>query len=277
MNLFYSWQSDLPNKHNRSFIQNCIDKIVNKYKGIVPINADRDTKNETGSPDISTTIFDKINDCDLFIADISIINKSKYKWLRGKAKSTPNPNVLIELGYAARTLGWGRIVCIYNTDYSDLSSLPFDLRQHRITSYSSSAKNKTVERDKIINAISLTIEGLLENGVATRPKSSNSLHMIYGFDGFDSRISSNILPVKVDFSLLRKELVETGYELVENLNLHKIDFIGGDRINLSQLHINRDASSIIQIEETEKTEVTNAVKIYLNIEKFRYPPYSNWP
>lgn len=266
MNLFYSWQSDLPNKHNRSFIQNCIDKVVNKYRGIVSINADRDTKNETGSPDISTTIFDKINDCDLFIADISIINKSRCKWFRGKSKPTPNPNVLIELGYSASTLGWDRIVCIYNTDYSDLNSLPFDLRQHRITSYSLKGKNKTNERDKIINAISSTIDGLLKNGHGTRPKNSNSLHMICGFDCADSIISTDVILTKVDFSLLRKDLVKTCHDLVEKLNLYKIDFIGDDKIDLSQPHINLDSGSIIHIEDSEKTEVVNAVKKYLNLD-----------
>lgn len=118
MKIFYSWQSDLPNNNNRNFIQSCIDGVVSKYKNTMKIDADRDTQNETGSPDITNTIFEKIDECDLFVADISIINKSKYKLLRNRNKALPNPNVLIELGYAACRLGWERIVCVYNTDYS---------------------------------------------------------------------------------------------------------------------------------------------------------------
>lgn len=136
MKIFYSWQSDLPNKYNRGFIENCIKRTVKKYKDTITIDADRDVQNNTGSPDIANNIFAKIDDCDLFIADISIINKSKYKIFRGKGRPTPNPNVLLELGYAAATLGWDRIVCIYNTNYSELDALPFDLRQYRITDYS---------------------------------------------------------------------------------------------------------------------------------------------
>ena len=30
--IFYSWQSDLPNKDNRSFIENCIEKSIKKIK-----------------------------------------------------------------------------------------------------------------------------------------------------------------------------------------------------------------------------------------------------
>ena len=136
MKIFYSWQSDLPNKNNRNFIEECIDKVKKKFKEIISIEADRDVKNNTGAPDIAATIFKKIDGSDLFIADITIINKSKYKLLRGKSKPTPNPTVLLELGYAACNLGWDRIICVYNTDYSDLEAVPFDLRQHRITNYS---------------------------------------------------------------------------------------------------------------------------------------------
>lgn len=29
LNIFYSWQSDLPNKTNRQFIKNCLDAAMN--------------------------------------------------------------------------------------------------------------------------------------------------------------------------------------------------------------------------------------------------------
>lgn len=73
MKIFYSWQSDLPNKCNRGFVEDCIKRTIKKYKDTITIDADRDVQNNTGSPDIANTIFDKIDECDLFIADISII------------------------------------------------------------------------------------------------------------------------------------------------------------------------------------------------------------
>lgn len=62
VSIFYSWQSNLPNKTNRSFIQAAIEaalKEINKDNRIVAC-IDRDTKDELGSPDIRTSIFNKI-------------------------------------------------------------------------------------------------------------------------------------------------------------------------------------------------------------------------
>ena len=76
--IFYSWQSDLPNKDNRSFIENCIEKAIKKdklgFEAGLTIAVDRDTKKTVGTPDIAGTIFDKIAKTDIFICDISIIN-----------------------------------------------------------------------------------------------------------------------------------------------------------------------------------------------------------
>lgn len=67
---FYSWQSDLPNKDNRSFIENCIKKAIKKLKvGFEPtlaLTIDRDTQETIGTPDIAGTIFDKIAKADIF-------------------------------------------------------------------------------------------------------------------------------------------------------------------------------------------------------------------
>ena len=80
--IFYSWQSDLPNKDNRSFIEDCIKKAikmddVNIEAGVI-FDFDRDTKGISGSPDISDIIFNKIAKSDIFICDISKISHSKF-------------------------------------------------------------------------------------------------------------------------------------------------------------------------------------------------------
>lgn len=55
--IFYSWQSYLPNKDNRSFIENCIQKTVKMDKlGLdiaISIAVDRDTRETVGTPDIT--------------------------------------------------------------------------------------------------------------------------------------------------------------------------------------------------------------------------------
>ena len=77
------------------------------------MTADKDTQGRTGSPDIVQSIFSKIDACDLFIADVSIVNKyASLDGAEGKpVKYSPNPNVLIELGYAVKVLGWDRVIC----------------------------------------------------------------------------------------------------------------------------------------------------------------------
>jgi len=265
MKIFYSWQSDLPNNCNRGFIEDCIKRTVRKYKDIISIEADRDVQNNTGSPDIANTIFDKIDECDLFIADISIINKSKCRFFRGGSRPTPNPNVLLELGYAAATLGWERIVCIYNTDFSDLDALPFDLRQHRITSYSLTGKEKSTVRTGIVDAISATINGLVEKGSAVRPKGSRAYHQVLGFDSKSNSVKPNIFLSKIDYLGSKQELVEIGCQLVEKLNASNIRFTGGNEPWYQSMHINLD-ESIKEIGDEEKAEVTAAVKSLLGLD-----------
>jgi hypothetical protein len=144
--VFYSWQSDLKGKSNRNLINNCIEKAIRDLKKNVPtdfqleINLDRDTMNKSGSPSISNTIFDKIDVSDIFIADVTLINNSFLNRTL-KSRINPNPNVLIELGYAINKLGWERIICVNNIKFGKNEMLPFDIRGHRITSYDSLKNN----------------------------------------------------------------------------------------------------------------------------------------
>ena len=82
--IFYSWQSDLPKKQTRNFIRECIDEAIDLAEESETIEAERDeaTKDTTGSPNIVTTLFSKIDECDLFIADISLC----FRWYHLKSK-----------------------------------------------------------------------------------------------------------------------------------------------------------------------------------------------
>lgn len=164
--IFYSWQSDLPNNTNWSFIENCIDSSIKELKKLQPIainiNIDRATREDTGSPDITESIFSKISNSSVFIADISIVNH-----IDENTRKTPNPNVLIELGYAARTLGWEKIICIYNTDFGDFDDLPFDLRNRRIMTYSLKDKQKPDIKKNLSNQIKKSIIEMQSKGILT--------------------------------------------------------------------------------------------------------------
>ena len=55
----------------------------------------RNTEGVAGWPDITSALFDKIDQCEVFVADITPINGPDSDF-----RITPNPNVLLELGYA---------------------------------------------------------------------------------------------------------------------------------------------------------------------------------
>lgn len=74
--VFYSWQKDLPNPINRGFIEDALKKASKAITQDTDyeIVIDKDTRNVAGAPEIHHTIFDKIKDADILVADVSIIN-----------------------------------------------------------------------------------------------------------------------------------------------------------------------------------------------------------
>lgn len=138
--VFYSWQSDLPNPTNRGFIQAALEKAAANISSddtvaVEPV-VDRDTQGVPGSPDIAATIFAKIIASDVFVADVSIVSEP------GAKRPTPNPNVLIELGYALKALGHEKVVLVFNKSFGRIEDLPFDLRVRRVLQYEMEADNK---------------------------------------------------------------------------------------------------------------------------------------
>ena len=130
--VFYSWQSDLPETKEviHWALQEAIQNINRELILDGALRLDQDTQDVAGWPEITSTILDKITECEIFVADITPINGPISEF-----KLTPNPNVLLELGYALGTgFGRKRIICVINTHYlpdNDLSKLPFDLRASR--------------------------------------------------------------------------------------------------------------------------------------------------
>lgn len=139
--IFYSWESDLPNATNRGFIQNAIDNAISNID--MPLELDKDTMNRAGSPDIVRVIQEKINECYIFIADISLAVYDEKS-----NKKSPNPNVLLELGYAQGILSEENIIMILNEAYGRIDELPFDLKGKRIMTYNCSETIEAEEKSK---------------------------------------------------------------------------------------------------------------------------------
>ena len=139
MKIFYSWQSDLDKRTNLNFIGNVLERVAKDLSkdeliDVIPV-IDRDTKGTIGSPDIVSAILEKIDSIDIFVCDVSIINSKSSESEEWESRPTPNPNVLFELGYAARSNHWENTVLIINTAYGGLELLPFDINHRRMATY----------------------------------------------------------------------------------------------------------------------------------------------
>lgn len=165
--IFWSWQSDYSPKSCRHFIrQALVDAIAELADEIGVDDADRpeidhDTKGERGMADIAATILNKIAGAAVFVADLTpIAQSSTGKWL-------PNPNVMIELGWAMHRPGWERVIGILNmASGANIEDLPFDIRQRRIVTFvlNEDADKKTREavRSKLVRELKDALRTNLE-------------------------------------------------------------------------------------------------------------------
>lgn len=129
--IFWSWQSDAPARETRDVFRTALAEAIQRLAAELEEaerpELDHDTRGVPGSPEIVATIFQKIDAAAIFVADITPIAIS------ASGKHLPNPNVLIELGYAKKSLSPDRIVLVWNTalHQSRPEDLPFDLRHRR--------------------------------------------------------------------------------------------------------------------------------------------------
>ena len=161
--IFYSWQSDLNNAVNRGFIQTALEKSATTLRRDEAISVeprvDHSTLGVPGSPEIAQTIFAKIDECQLFVGDVSIINHGNV------GRRTPNPNVLVELGYALKSLGPERVILVMNTAYGGPEDLPFDLRMRRTVLYNmpQEATERSTERKALEQRLNVAVRAIIEH------------------------------------------------------------------------------------------------------------------
>jgi len=110
--IFFSWQSDTPSRGGRNFFEEALKSAIQRLSndiqvdepGREPLQLDKDTKNVPGSPPVVDTILRKIDRAAVFVPDLTFVAQ------RGNGDPMPNPNVLIEYGYALKSVGHNRIV-----------------------------------------------------------------------------------------------------------------------------------------------------------------------
>ena len=142
--LFFSWQSEdtKSRKLLDTALQNAIEALSDK--GII-LEIDHSTLGESGIPSIDQTILRKIDSCDIFLADITPV--CNYQQILGNGsqvtKEVPNPNVLLELGYAMSALGVGYVIVTAHQGKWIPANMPFDINHRTIYSFTSSDCNLT--------------------------------------------------------------------------------------------------------------------------------------
>ena len=266
--IFYSWQSDLPGNETRNIIQDGIKDAVRLLRDTVDIEADRDTKGEYGSPDIANTIFSKIDDCDIFVADVSAVCKYEVTDKDGnvKTKYMPNPNVMLELGYATHVVGWDNVICVLNADYGAPEDMPFDIASRRLTPFSLKDGSSKVDAKRFIKSvIQETVEHILENGKRVKSGFADLRLGCY----VDGAVSNLVHPIEISKSVSflehRGQIINECLSLVEQIKSMKIT--EPSKLQSAECEVNpeevKEATSIVRKDGSVLTPVANSFKLNL--------------
>lgn len=174
--IFYSWQTTTDTKYNKNFIHKCIEKAIKKISGKpefqnVKFKLIDAIRGEPGSPPVAGKIIDeRIPNSDIFIADLSVINKIPtpvsliLKLFKVKIKPTQNNNVINEHGVASNAIGNEKIIGVLNKAYGsphdNPDNIPFDLRHLRFPieyTYTVKTKDKEYIQNQLVNDLSVAL------------------------------------------------------------------------------------------------------------------------
>lgn len=183
--IFYSWQSDTPARENRNFIEQALKGALKRLKSDAELTdairaaelmLDKDTSGIPGSPPIAETILRKIEECSVFVADLTYIGESLagFKKDDKPKRLISNPNVLIEYGYALRTHSYLGVIGVINTayGYDHMNQLPFDLRHLRWPITYSLKDKSDPDAKKILDELTISFAERLKS-VLLKPSISD--------------------------------------------------------------------------------------------------------
>ena len=170
--VFFSWQSDRNAPEGRTLIESAIKFAIKRLGANVEIveslreglELDKDTKGVPGNPPIFDTILKKIHRSAIFVPDLTAVAS------RANGELIPNPNVLIEYGWALKSRGHHQIVPIMNVAHGDPRTypLPFDMAhlrrpiQYRLPD-GSSEKDRRAVRDELAETLEGAFRTILES------------------------------------------------------------------------------------------------------------------
>jgi len=214
--LFYSWQDDIDNKLNRSFIKSCLESAlaeINKKSEVEEasrpdIELDHDTKGISGIPDIANTILYKISSADIFVADLTFV--SEYRNHNGVIKKVSNQNVIFELGFAFNVLGPSKIICLFNEAFGQPKDLLFDLQHRRwpilFNLPTSESSVKKIQKPLLAQKITTAIVSILN--VPSIKKAKLGLHSPFSpaqHDDFEYLYNKLNIPIVISLNFRERE------------------------------------------------------------------------
>ncbi len=136
------------------------------------LRLDQDTQGVPGTPEIANTILKKIDECDIFLCDLTVVATT------ADSQQVPNPNVLIELGYAMKSIGTERIIAVMNENYGTAAAgLPFDLQHRRwpiryLLSAEAAAESLKEQKNSLISRLEEAIKVTLSSKKSQLPATS---------------------------------------------------------------------------------------------------------
>lgn len=170
--VFFSWQATRSAREGRNLIEKALKMAIEKVANDVEVepalrdglDLDKDTKNVPGNPPIFDTILRKIEKAAVFVPDLTAIAK------REDGELIPNANVLIEYGWALKSISYHSILPVMNTAYGDpkKEKLPFDLShlRHPITYHlpeGASDADRRSERNSLATTLENALRTILES------------------------------------------------------------------------------------------------------------------
>jgi hypothetical protein len=189
--VFYSWQSDSPKATNQQAIRLALREAADGLERLsvdsLILHLDEATRGTSGSPNIPQTILSKIDACDAFVCDLTTVATTD------KGKPVANPNVLVELGYAVATIGWERIVLLFNEQYGNFpNDLPFDVDRHRATPFTIADGKDKAGKASLTQVLQAALEAIISQA-PLRPAERRSVAPAQQKRVADIRVLTSVL------------------------------------------------------------------------------------
>lgn len=177
LTLFFSWQTDLEQDklRQKSFLIDCLEEACTRASTKdVQISLLEGMREIAGSPRVSQVMMDRVDDCDIYVADVSVAYDKIVK--KGDdspedRKKSPNPNAYGEYHRALARGKEMRTILVMNTLYGDPRDtpevIPFDTRDYRfpILFKAENQKECNENKEELITTLSNAITACAKKAI----------------------------------------------------------------------------------------------------------------